>query len=132
MLRSRPILRSMLPAGSALLASLAVLPGAVPQLVRVLAPAAAALAAGLALRRREADGLRALREMEARAVAAEAANARLVKAAGQMRHDLRGILSPALLTADRLSMSQDPVARRAGETMVATVDRAEERLRRSD
>ncbi len=126
MLRSRPILRSTLPAGLALLASLAVLPGAVPQLLRVLAPAAAALAAGLAFRRGETEGL------EARAVAAEAANARLVKAAGQMRHDLRGILSPALLTADRLSMSQDPVARRAGETMVATVDRAEERLRRSD
>ena len=122
----------MLPAGSALLASLAVLPGAVPQLVRVLAPAAAALAVGLALRRGEAAGLEALRGMEARAVAAEAANAGLVKAAGQMRHDLRGILSPALLTADRLSMSQDPVARRAGETMVATVDRAEERLRRSE
>ncbi len=132
MLRSRPILRSTLPAGLVLLASLAVLPGAVPQLVRVMAPAVAALAAGLALGRGDAAGLRARREIEARAEAAEEANARLVKAAGQMRHDLRGILSPALLTADRLTMSQDPVARRAGEAMVATVDRAEERLRRSD
>ncbi len=132
MLRPHPILRSILPAGLALLASLAVLPGVIPQLVRVAAPAVAALAAGLALGRGDAAGLRARREVEARAEAAEEANARLVKAAGQMRHDLRGILSPALLTADRLTMSQDPVARRAGEAMVATVDRAEERLRRSD
>ena len=47
----------------------------------------------------------------------------------QLRHDLRGILSPALMTADRLLMStEDPVARRAAETMVETIERAEKRL----
>ena len=132
MLRSRPILRLILPAGLVLLASLAAMPDGVPQLVRVVGPAIVALAAGLALARGDAAGLDARRAVEARAEAAEEANARLVKAAGQMRHDLRGILSPALLTADRLTTSQDPTARRAGETMVATIDRAEERLRRSD
>ncbi len=132
MVRSHPILRSILPAGLVLLASLAVLSDGVPPLVRVVAPAVVALAAGLALGRGDAAGLAARRGIEARAEAAEEASARLVKAAGEMRHDLRGILSPALLTADRLTTSQDPVARRAGETMVATIDRAEARLRRSD
>ena len=132
MFRSHPILRSILPAGLVLLASLAVLPDGVPQLTRVVAPAIVALAAGLALGRGDAARLTAGRGVEARAEAAEEANAQLVRQAGEMRHDLRGILSPALLTADRLTTSQDPVARRAGETMVATIDRAEERLRRTE
>ena len=43
----------------------------------------------------------------------------------QLRHDLRGVLSPALLTADRLlASSDDPAARRAAETMIETVERA--------
>ncbi len=47
----------------------------------------------------------------------------------RLRHDLRGILSPALMTADRLLMTtQDPVAKRAAETMVETIERAEKRL----
>jgi hypothetical protein len=45
-----------------------------------------------------------------------------------LRHDLRGILSPALLTAERLLGHADPVIRRAGEMMVKTVERASERL----
>ncbi len=45
-----------------------------------------------------------------------------------LRHDLRGILSPALLTAERLLGHEDPVIRRAGEMMVKTVERASERL----
>jgi signal transduction histidine kinase len=45
-----------------------------------------------------------------------------------LRHDLRGILSPALLTAERLLTNTDPVIRRAGEMMVRTVERASERL----
>ncbi len=46
-----------------------------------------------------------------------------------LRHDLRGILSPALMTADRLLMTtEDPVAKRAAETMVDTIERAEKRL----
>lgn len=46
-----------------------------------------------------------------------------------LRHDLRGILSPALLTADRLLSSEDRIVKRAGEMMVRAVERAEERLR---
>ena len=47
----------------------------------------------------------------------------------RLRHDLRGILSPALMTADRLLMTtQDPIAKRAAETMVETIERAEKRL----
>ncbi|NPD66453.1 hypothetical protein HN018_09945 [Lichenicola cladoniae] len=49
-----------------------------------------------------------------------------------MRHDLRGILSPAMLTADRLALSQDPVSRRTGEAMISTIERADERLKRPD
>ena len=47
----------------------------------------------------------------------------------RLRHDLRGILSPALMTADRLLMTTgDPLAKRAAETMVDTIERAEKRL----
>ena len=43
----------------------------------------------------------------------------------RLRHDLRGVLSPALLTADRLlASSDDPTVRRAAETMIETVERA--------
>jgi hypothetical protein len=45
-----------------------------------------------------------------------------------LRHDLRGILSPALLTAERLLGYEDPIVRRAGEIMVKTVERATARL----
>ncbi len=48
----------------------------------------------------------------------------------RLRHDLRGILSPALLLADRLSMSDDPLARRTAEAMILTVERAEQALAR--
>jgi hypothetical protein len=45
-----------------------------------------------------------------------------------LRHDLRGILSPTLLVADRLTGSADPAIRRAGDVMVRTVERATARL----
>ena len=45
-----------------------------------------------------------------------------------LRHDLRGILSPALLVADRLVSHDEAAVRRAGEVMVRTVDRAAARL----
>jgi|GEM_PF-2326818 len=45
-----------------------------------------------------------------------------------LRHDLRGILSPALLIADRLITNTDPSIKRAGEVMIRTVERASERL----
>ena len=47
----------------------------------------------------------------------------------RLRHDLRGILSPALMTADRLLMTtEDPIAKRAAEAMIETVEAAERRL----
>ncbi len=45
-----------------------------------------------------------------------------------LRHDLRGILSPAYLTAERLLNNDDPAAKRAGEMMMKAVDRVSDRL----
>lgn len=56
-------------------------------------------------------------------------NARLAAlgtAVAKVSHDLRGILSPALLTAERLQGSADPVVRRTGDTVARTVERATE------
>lgn len=46
-----------------------------------------------------------------------------------LRHDIRGMLAPALLVADRLLSHSDPVVVRAGETVVKAVRRAETRLK---
>ena len=40
------------------------------------------------------------------------------------RHDVRGALSPALLTADRLTSHEDEQVRRAGEVVVLSLQRA--------
>lgn len=45
-----------------------------------------------------------------------------------LRHDVRGMLSPALLVADRLSEHADPAVRRAGQTVIRTVERVTARL----
>jgi hypothetical protein len=45
-----------------------------------------------------------------------------------LRHDLHGILSPALLSADRLTCSEDPAIRKTGEIVIRTVERATARL----
>jgi signal transduction histidine kinase len=61
-------------------------------------------------------------------------NARLAAlgaAVAKISHDLRGILSPAMLTAERLQMSQDPSIKRAGDTLVRAVERATELVRRT-
>jgi hypothetical protein len=53
--------------------------------------------------------------------------ARLAAAAEQfarLGHDLRGILSPALLAAERLQLHQDESVRRAGDVVVRAVERA--------
>lgn len=42
----------------------------------------------------------------------------------RLRHDLRGALSPALLTADRLLANADPKVQRAGNIMVQAVERS--------
>jgi hypothetical protein len=46
----------------------------------------------------------------------------------RLRHDLNGILSPAMLTADRLLAHGDPAVQRAGQIMATTVERAAARL----
>ena len=54
--------------------------------------------------------------------------AELEAATSSLRHDLRGMLAPALLVTDRLLAHSDPKVVRAGETIVKAVRRAEERL----
>jgi len=46
----------------------------------------------------------------------------------RLRHDLRGALSPAMLTADRLLSHPDPTARRYGEVICQSVERAAQLL----
>ena len=41
-----------------------------------------------------------------------------------LRHDLRGVLSPALMMSDRLLNHQDPAVQRAGQTVVRSIERA--------
>lgn len=45
-----------------------------------------------------------------------------------LRHDLRGILSPALLAADRLTGNNDAAIRKVGDIVIRTVERAAARL----
>ena len=54
--------------------------------------------------------------------------AQLEATTSSLRHDLRGILSPALLIGERLLNNPDPAVKRAGEIMVKTVERASARL----
>jgi signal transduction histidine kinase len=49
----------------------------------------------------------------------------------KVSHDLRGILTPALLSAERLQMNADPRVRRAGEVLAQAVDRATDLVRRT-
>ncbi len=56
-----------------------------------------------------------------------AAQARIDALQAQMsnlRHDLRGALSPAMIVSDRLTAHADPAIRRAGETVVRSVEQA--------
>lgn len=54
--------------------------------------------------------------------------AELEEAMSSLRHDIRGMLAPALLVTDRLLAHADPKVVRAGETVMKAVRRAEERL----
>jgi signal transduction histidine kinase len=59
-------------------------------------------------------------------------NARLAAlgaALAKVSHDLRGILAPALLTAERLQGNTDPTLRRIGDSIARTVERATELVR---
>jgi len=87
--------------------------------------AAAWMRPRLAAQRLAAETLRAQLDQ---AASASVHLADLQSQVSVLRHDLRGILSPALLTADRLSTSTDPAIRKAGEIVVRTVERATARL----
>jgi signal transduction histidine kinase len=81
-----------------------------------------------------ADAARELAAMQRELRAALWRNARLAAlgtAVAKVSHDLRGILSPALLTAERLQMSQEPSIKRAGDTLVRAVERATDLVRRT-
>jgi hypothetical protein len=41
----------------------------------------------------------------------------------KLRHDVRGALSPALLSADRLTMNKDPAVVRSAEMVVSAIER---------
>jgi signal transduction histidine kinase len=56
--------------------------------------------------------------------------AALVATVGRAGHDLRGILSPTLLMAERLQMNADPKVSRAGDVVVRDVERATDLFRR--
>lgn len=47
----------------------------------------------------------------------------------QLRHDLRGMISPAMLAADQLSLSTDETTRGRAEQILAALDRMAERLK---
>jgi len=70
----------------------------------------------------------ALRAQLCGAAEAESQVAALRLQASSMRHDLRGILSPALLCADRLANSQDEAVRKAADIVIRSVERATARL----
>lgn len=58
------------------------------------------------------------------ATAAQARLDAIEKQAAGLRHDLRGALSPALIISDRLVESADPAVRRAGESVIRSIERA--------
>lgn len=105
-----PYLAAMLAA--ALLAGMAAFVALHALVVRPLAPLGSAAPGALG---------KDVAQQRARLAALEAATSSL-------RHDIRGLLSPALLVSDRLLAHSDPKVVRAGETVVRAVTRATERL----
>jgi len=104
----------------------------VATLLLLLAGAAAgALAAcGILLPRLRAslEAAATLRAQLDQAAAAQFHLAELQAQLSLLRHDLNGILSPALLSADRLTGSDDPAIRKTGDIVIRTVERATARL----
>ncbi|WP_257006310.1 hypothetical protein [Acetobacter syzygii] len=47
----------------------------------------------------------------------------------KLRHDIRGIISPAMLAAEQLSLMQDPTVQKAAETINDSLDRLTARLK---
>ena len=99
----------------------------------------AAVAAGVVMQLGLASFVvRPLRDQEAslreRVRLAEQAQVRLAELetnTSSLRHDLRGILSPSLMMADRLVDHPDPKVRRVGEVVVQMVERCSERLKQT-
>lgn len=127
------ILISLLGAGlafGAACATLALMGLGVPVLLAaVVAAAAAGLVLHAALLAQVARPAAALQERAeaAAASAAAAAEARLAEVearAASLRHDLRGVLSPALMVTDRLLGNSDPSVQRAGQAVIRSVERA--------
>ncbi len=84
------------------------------------------IAAMLSARRARsaAAEIEALRVQAGRADALEAEIATRRDRLRQLRHDIRGALSPALLASDRLLDHADPAVKRSAEIVVRSVDRA--------
>ncbi|MGA3401169.1 MAG: hypothetical protein ABSC95_18295 [Acetobacteraceae bacterium] len=55
--------------------------------------------------------------------AAQARVEELERLVSELRHDLRGAISPAVLIADRLRQSSDPSVQRSGKTIGIVVER---------
>jgi hypothetical protein len=68
---------------------------------------------------------------EPRLAAMAARLAEVEARASSLRHDLRGILSPALMVTDRLLNNPDPAVQRAGQAVVRTVERATDLIQAS-
>jgi hypothetical protein len=98
-----------------------------------LAVGAAAGAVAVILKMRPLVAARTIEiaALHARLADADAAQQQVAEMSAQasaLRHDLRGILSPALLSADRLANSQDPASRKAADIVIRSVERATARL----
>ena len=128
---------SLLGAGlafGAACATLALMGLGVPMLLGAVGAAAAAglvlnatlrtaLARPIAAMRAEAD--RAGAAATSAATSATAAHLADIEArAATLRHDLRGVLSPALMVTDRLLNNPEPTVQRAGQAVIRSVERA--------
>ena len=130
------LLISLLGAGlafSAAFETLALLGLGIPMLIgAVIAAASAGLVLHAALDWKVGRPMAALQaELQAthalNSSADSAAQAHLADVearAASLRHDLRGVLSPALMVTDRLLSNPDPAIQRAGQAIVRSVDRA--------
>lgn len=105
---------------AAALGSLLLAGAGAPFALAVLAPAAAAGGLMFLVARRS----HAASRNDAAVQMLQTQVGELEAAASALRHDLRGVLSPALMMADRLVNNPDPAVRRAGDAVVRSVDRA--------
>jgi signal transduction histidine kinase len=98
-----------------------------PERTPPIAPGTSAdLSGELALAARELAGMQS--ELRV-ALWRQARLAALGTAAAKVSHDLRGVLAPALLSAERLQSNADPGVRRIGDVVVRGIERATELVR---